>query len=150
MFFSIRFFDEPNFVEESAAPSAHGLITIGNFKEGFYSSLLHWSRAQYEDQWSNAVRDLLNGSVRSALITNFLRPDAASNLEWWPMFREGEIVYLQNHLLFFDQLESPFSPASPVASLRDRETLNENGYPISEWSIPVNHLTQFLESLTDL
>jgi hypothetical protein len=147
MSFSVRFLDEPPFVEEGVAPAAHGIISIGTFEEGFYSSLFHWSREQYENQWSTAIRDILNGATKSALIVSFLTPDAASNLEWWPMYREGDTVYFQNHLLFFDQLETTFSPESPSASLKNRETNNEDGNLISEWSLKLTTLEAFLQSI---
>jgi hypothetical protein len=147
MSFSIRFLDEPPFIEEGMAPHAHGILSIGAFEEGFYASLFHWSREQYEKQWSGAIRDILNGANKSALIVSFLTPDVASNLEWWPMYRADNVVYFQNHLLFFDQLERPFSAECPVASLRDRNTIAETGDPISEWSLKLIDLETFLRSI---
>jgi hypothetical protein len=59
------------------------------------------------------------------------------------MYREGETVYLQDHLLFYTQLKEPFSLDAPFASLRDRETISAEGQPISEWSVSLSEIQQF-------
>ena len=128
------------------ATHSRGRLRIGEFWEDFYSSLFHWSRAQYMNQWRRAVQDIVDGAKQSALIVSFLTLDVSSNLEWWPMYRVGETVYLQNHLLLFDQLESPFSPEAPLASLRHRNTISETGDSISEWSVQLSALEHFLQS----
>jgi hypothetical protein len=43
-------------------------------------------------------------------------------------------------------LEMPFSPESPIASLRDRATNCQTGDPISEWSLRLTDLEAFLPS----
>jgi hypothetical protein len=146
MQFSICFLDEPLYLEDGAAPAAHGLLSIGNFREAFYSSLAHWSQEQYRKQWCEAILAIVNGATKSALIVDFPTPDTASHLEWWPIYRVNDTCYLQDHLLFFDQLTEPFSPDLPIGSLKDRETVSENGDPISEWSVPLSELDQFLRS----
>jgi CdiI N-terminal domain len=144
--FSIRFLDEPPFEEEGMAPHAHGLLTIGNFWEDIYSSLFLWSREQYESQWRSAVQDILDGTAKVALIVSYLTPDVSSNLEWWPIYRVGETVYFQNQLLMFDQLETPFTPENPYASLQNRKSISGTGDPISEWSVNLSDLEEFLSS----
>jgi hypothetical protein len=146
MSFSIRFLDEDPYIEEGMAPAARGLLSIGNWKEEFYSSLFLWNRADYEIQWRNAIDDILNGGHKSALITEYLTPQVSSHLVWWPMYRQGETVFLQNHLLFFDHLHQPFSPASPYASLMDRKTVGEAGESISEWNFGLADLESFRRS----
>jgi hypothetical protein len=141
--FSISFLDEEPFREKGMDPAARGLLSVGEWKEEFYSSLFIWTPAQYEEQWRNAIEVLLNGGTKSALITEYLTPDVSTHLVWWPMYREGPTVRLQNHLLFFDQLEMPFSAKALYASLRDRELVSETGEPISEWSCDVDDLARF-------
>jgi hypothetical protein len=58
----------------------------------------------------------------------------------------GQIDLWRDHLLFFDQLAVPFSPDSPMESLKDRETVSETGDPISEWSVKLSELDLFLRS----
>lgn len=64
MSFSIRFLDEPPFVEEGHAPAARGMLTIEEFWEEIYSSLFLWSQEQYESQWRMAVQEILNGAEK--------------------------------------------------------------------------------------
>lgn len=145
MSFSIRFSDEPLLYpfDDDKTPAAPGVLMMGDSKEGFYSSLYQWSKQQYESQWQQAIRALLGESSKAALIVEYLSPDVASHLEWWVMYREGEIVYLQNQLLFYGQLERPFSLDAPFASLRDRETVNQESRPISEWSVSLSEIKEF-------
>ena len=63
------------------------------------------------------------------------------------MYRVGETVFLQNHLLFFDQLARPFSIDDPYSSLKDRETVDEDGNRISEWSVNFSEIESFARSL---
>jgi hypothetical protein len=145
MSFSIKFLNEPLLYpfDDVNTPAASGVLIIGDSKEGFVSSLYQWSKQQYETQWKQAVRILLEGNSKAALITEYLSPDAASHLQWWAMYREGETVYLQNHLLFYDQLEKPFSIENPYESLQDRETISQEGQQISEWSVSILEIEQF-------
>lgn len=62
------------------------------------------------------------------------------------MYREGEAVYIQNQLLMFNQLEFPFSPERPCASLQNRKIISETGDLISEWSVKLSDLEQFLQA----
>ena len=146
MSFSIQFLDQPLLYpfDDPETPGAAGLLVMGESKEGFCSSLYHWSKRQYESQWQRAFDVLLNESPKAALIIEYIRPDAASQLEWWDMYREGETVYLQNQVLFYAQLREPFSLDAPFASLRDRETISADGQPISEWSVALSEIKEFV------
>jgi hypothetical protein len=145
MSFSIKFTNESLLYpfEDVKTPAASGVLIMGDSKEGFVSSLYQWSKQQYETQWKQAVRILLEGNSKAALIIEYLSPDVASHIEWWAMYREGETVYLQNHLLFYGQLEKPFSIENPFESLRDRKTISQEGQQISEWSVSILDIEQF-------
>jgi CdiI N-terminal domain len=145
--FSIKFLNKPFIYpfDDPKTPAASGELTIGDSTEAFHSSLYHWSTRQYENQWSDAIRVLLGGAPKAALIVEYLSSDVASHLEWWAMYREGEVVYLQNQLLFYRQLTKPFSLDAPFASLRERQTINQEGQSISEWSVSLSEVEQFGE-----
>jgi len=51
---------------------------------------------------------------------------------------------MENQLLFFDQLKSPFSVANPWDSIRDRRIVNDEGDKISEWAVPIASFVDFL------
>ena len=125
---------------------AMGEIVLGDFRENFAASLYQWSKADYEAQWRNAIRTLLEGS-KSALMVHYVSPEFADNFEWWPMYRVGDVVYLQNHLPWYDQLPGPFSPENMLSFVKDRITINEDGNRISEWSVKLSDIEAFARTL---
>jgi CdiI N-terminal domain len=149
--FSIKFLEKPLIYpfDDAKTPAASGELTMGQSTEGFYSSLYQWSTQNYEKQWSDAIRVLLGGALKAALIVEYLSPDVASQLEWWAMYREGEVVYFQHQLVFYRQLTNPFSLDAPFASLRDRQTINQEGQQISEWSVSLSEIEQFARAVGD-
>jgi hypothetical protein len=103
MAFSITFQDEPFCYpyDDQSTPAASGLLVLGEFQERFLASLYQWSREDYEGQWRQAIAALFHGK-KSALITGYVSPQAASHLEWWPMYSVEEKVFFQNHFLFYN------------------------------------------------
>ena len=81
-------------------------------------------------------------------MTEYVGPEASSKLEWWPLYRLGDTVHVQNHLLFYDQLTEPFSLANAAKFIRDRQTVNEDGLAISEWTVAFSDLEDFARSLS--
>jgi len=147
--FEIVTTDEP--VSEPAAegvPTVSGKIVIDDFQETFTASLAFWTRNEYELHWKRALERLIAGAERSALITDYVPPPARVSSEdylvWWPLYRDGDTIYVQNHLLFFGQLSRPFSPDRPCNSVRDRQVVNEDGQKISEWATTIGDIKQFL------
>src|SRR6266446_5499165 len=131
MSFSIAFLDQPLVYpyDDVKTPAASGLLTMGNSKEGFYSSLHQWSKRDYETQWRQAINVLLNESSKAALIVEYIGPDAASHLEWWAMYKVGDTVYLQNPPPNYNYSLDPFVLLTSTGYLRHRETINQVGRP---------------------
>ncbi|MGD0292692.1 MAG: hypothetical protein ABSB30_02450 [Terracidiphilus sp.] len=149
MSFSISFLDEPLIYEEDdpAYVAAAGKLVIGDWEEIFVSSLYLWSKEDYMAQWMHAIRSMLNGSEKAALIVEYLGPDAG-RLWWWPMYRVGGSVYLREQILFFDQLKEPFSLEKAFSFIQDHRAINEDGYKISEWSVTVSEVKEFAHELS--
>ncbi|WP_263365363.1 hypothetical protein [Edaphobacter bradus] len=145
MSFSISFLGEPVFYDEQT-PMATGELVLGEFKENFVASLYQWNKADYEAQWRDAIKAILKGS-KSALAVWYVAPEFSDNLEWWPMYREGNVIHVQNHLLFYDQLTRPFSQENMLSFIRDRRTINEDGERISEWSVELSEVEEFARAL---
>jgi hypothetical protein len=114
-------------------PLLIGEICFGDLDESFESSLHSWSREQYEASWREAIATVLRGE-KAALITEFSLPSENNRLWWWPLYPDGDTVYIQQHILFFQQLEHSFDPIKPFASLGKRKTHDEDGNKISEWT----------------
>jgi len=140
--FSISF--EPQ-SSSSSRRIAIGTLTIGEFSERFEAPLHYWSRAAYECHWREAVSRVVRGRKRSALITSMMEPAYANFFEWWPMWRVGAQVLIQNHLLFTSQFRGdraflfPFRHVPPHGRHRRGEPRP------SEWRTSVTSLERFLQ-----
>jgi hypothetical protein len=130
MSFSICFTDEPDqhLGDDPSVPYAMGRIVAGALDEGFASILYEWNRRDYEAQWMRSLGQLIAGDKKVVLITYYVNPTESSNLGWWALYRgEYDVVYVQNHLRFYDHLGSSFSVAEANKFLADRITVNEEG-----------------------
>jgi hypothetical protein len=149
MAFSITFEGEPLSYpyENSATPAASGVLILGGLKESFLSSLHQWSQEDYLRQWKNAIELLIRDKDKSALITTYGSPEVATHLEWWPMYVMGNKVFIQDHLLFYDQLPGPFSIENVLSYLRKRAVTNPEGKIISEWEVSLSDVEAFAGTL---
>jgi hypothetical protein len=130
--------------EDPSTAAARGRIVLRAYGEEFLASLHEWTEATYQKQWRGAIASLIQGEDKAVLITNFNSPAIASHLEWWALYREGETIFAQNQLLFFDDLNREFEASAAVDFLRPRDTKNEEGLPISEWAISMDDLRSFV------
>jgi hypothetical protein len=124
-----------------------GQIRIGDFAELFEASLLYWSVEDYKKQWRQGLSRLLFEQKQSCLITSMYDPSDANFIFWWVLYPEGDTVYIQNHLLFLDQLDTAFSLSKLYDYIYPRETINEDGRKISEWSISTEAIRAFYVTL---
>ncbi len=122
-----------------------GLIQIGAFEERFTASFAYWGPPDYERHWEEAIDRIVAGSSTSCLITSMASPSTASFIFWWPLYRLGNQVFIQNHILFFERLIVPFNENDPYASVRPRRTIDEDGHAISEWVTSIDDLRMFLQ-----
>jgi hypothetical protein len=59
------------------------------------------------------------------------------------MYLVGNEVFLQNRLLFYDQLPEPFCVENAFSFLRNRCTTNAEGEAISEWRVGLSEVEAF-------
>jgi hypothetical protein len=131
--------------EVDEAQGLWGRIQIGSFTEDFIAYLCDWAPEQYRRQWLEAADRLVNGESKSAFVTTFVSPRNGGHLVWWPCYRIGETVYLQNQLLFYQQISSPFAIEALYEYVSDRKTASDDdGTPISEWAVPLNWIHDFM------
>lgn len=130
--------------EEPGEPDlALGEITLGSFIEQFEMNLSTWSVERYQRQWYEGIQKILDGASKSCLMTSFWREDDAFGGEWWPMYRVQDYVIVQDQFIrpdIFSQKFDNFDPDDPYPSIPDRESVNEDGQKISEWSVPFNQI----------
>lgn len=144
MAFSISLIPDPVPNLDPGVVASLGVIQIGSFQERFIASLMYWSADDYKRHWKQAIERILHSSEVSCLITSMVDPATASHIFWWPMYRVNDNVLIQNHILFFDQLQSSFDERNPFSSVTERQTIDEDGNIISEWSVQINELEDFL------
>jgi hypothetical protein len=127
--------DEPELQEEGWS-ALEGRIALGDFAEHFLAPLGPWARSDYERHWVEAARRLLAGADRTAFITSAFQ-------FWWPMWREGSEVFVQEQLLWGQALAASFDPLDVYASIPERVTTSEDG-EVSEWRIRVRDVEEFV------
>jgi hypothetical protein len=142
--FFITFYGEP---DAENRLMREGVIRIGGFSEAFEASLVYWTEDDYLQQWQQALARLFAGYEHTCLISSIDDPKQARFLIWWPIYRVGDRVYIQNHLLFFDQLAGGFNEADIYRHVGPRETLDERGNEVSEWSVSLQSVRVFYDAL---
>jgi hypothetical protein len=158
--FSIGFTDEPLTRVDPKEKGRVGLLVLGDHKERFVVHMAIWSKGDYVFQWKRALKRVLSGE-QSALITDMHTPNTSNHLIWWPMWKLGGDVLFHNQLLFFKKHEIRWSKnperhgrygvrPSPVdvdglyKFVGHRETLSDDGRPLSEWKVAVGEIRDFL------
>jgi hypothetical protein len=70
--------------------------------------------SDYYRSWRQAF-EVLNANPRSTscLMTSMTDPSSSNFLVCWPMYGEDENVYIQNAIIFLDEIEGAFDPAAP-------------------------------------
>lgn len=144
MRFAIRFISRTRGRRPVRSTESIGVIILDSFQERFRALTTFWQPEDYERHWRDAVQRIVSSGRDSCLITSLHDPAESTMLVWWPMYRRGDTVYVQNAMLFFDQLSRPFDPSEPYASVPERVVVSEDGEAISEWQVCVSDLEGFL------
>ena len=132
-------------VPESDGHAVYGKIQIEDYSETFVASMVGWTRAQYEQHWREACQRLIRDGKESALISSNEEPSWSEFLVWWPLYRDGDVVYVRNELMIYAQLTEHFSIGNPWASIRKRKIVNDEGLKISEWETTIQSIERYLE-----
>jgi CdiI N-terminal domain len=127
---------------------AIGVITLGDFSEHFESALDFWDQDDYRKSWDEGLRRLIIGGPVSCLATSVSDPPITNFVVVWPLYLSGDDVYVQNKLLFLDQLPHDFDPSAPWESIGPRRTVTEDCDQISEWQVTLNEIREFLGGVT--
>ncbi|MFD8493315.1 hypothetical protein [Amycolatopsis sp. NPDC059657] len=121
-------------------------MRIGDFSETFHAPLGYWTVSDYRRSWRQSILRLnTSDEVTSCLMVAMTDPGESNFLMSWPMYRLGEVLYVQNSIIFLDQLEHAFDPNNPWLSVREREVVDEDGNRISEWSTTMNSVRELIQ-----
>ncbi len=145
MSFAIEFISNEEIINEE--PACYGKIIANDFYERFISPLTYWTQQDYKNQWRQALARFLQQKKSTCLITCIRDPKFSSLVEWWVLYCEEEGVYLQNELIFFKDLETPFNIQNPYVHIRDRVTVSDEGDPISEWKLAWKDVESFFKNM---
>jgi len=125
----------------------YGLIVIGEFSEHFQVDLEFWRQEDYVRHWRHALERITSDDQISCLITSLGDPRTSMMVFWWPLYRTGDTIRVQNAIRSFDQLGGLFDSENPYPSVPPRRTVSEDGDPISEWSMSVDDVRKFLRTM---
>jgi len=120
-------------------------ITIGRFVETMDSGCEYWSRKQYEQHWVSELDNLLGLRASGVLITWMIDPQQDGWITTWPMWREGETIFVQNRLLDVQLIEGEFSVADLPVYIGERRVDDEEGNKISTWVASCDAIAEFLK-----
>ncbi len=117
-----------------------GFIRIGETKETIFSPIDTWSLEDYKKQWKDALLRLKYHDT-SCLVVAYTSVDNNPGIEWWPLYRVGDTVYVQNQVVWLDEYKSRignklFTPDTCYDFVHVRRTVDEDGNQLSEWSVP--------------
>ncbi len=140
MVFSIGFVGDSGLAD--AGELLPGRIVAGDLNERFMSAIGYWSAEDYRRQWIAAVDVIIGGGQKAALITSFERPSGSGALDWWPIFRERQTIYIQSQVLIFAHLSEKFDASRATEFVGTRREFSE-GRRISEWSFGLADLVKF-------
>jgi hypothetical protein len=101
-------------------------------------------------QWREALHRIVHGREhKSALITSYLPPDLHSHVEWWPLYRDGDVIKIHNSLLIYGELTRPFSVDHPWPFIVDYRRTNSEGQLLSEWETDLASMEKCLAQVED-
>lgn len=145
--FSIEFTDEPLEYpyDDTSVSGAPGRLILGNSEEEFLANLSLWGKPDYQSHWKHELRLLLVGNPKVALVVSYADPKAASSMEIWRVFRDGEWAHFQNQLLSYSTLTDDFEISEIDRYIDDRTITNADGDRISEWDVAIQDIQLFLE-----
>jgi hypothetical protein len=144
--FSIGFDEAPPEYpyDDSIIPAAPGSLVLGKSTEDFWANLSLWRKPDYESHWARELRALLGGKHKAALVVSYDDPKAASNMEIWRVYRDGERARFQNQLLPYSSLPLEFEISEISRFIQDRVAINAEGNRISEWEVAIRDVEIFL------
>jgi hypothetical protein len=119
------------------------VITMDDFSERFAVPLDYWAETDYQRQWQEGARRLVDGAPASLLLTRVEDPTEPQPIyRWWSLYRrDGDAVTVQEQLWVSEDL-GYFDPASPYAAVHP--------YPsgpaqmVSEWDLILGDFREFL------
>ncbi|MGY2262200.1 hypothetical protein [Pseudomonas sp. SDO55104_S430] len=141
MRFNISLNDEE--IKQSGENVLEGFIELSGSVERFYAPASYWKKEQYVKSWRQSFDEGYANKSHSALIVSMRDPLAANFIFAWVLYFEVGKVFVQNKVLFMDEIDSVFDSERVNDYFGGRETINEEGVKISEWEIALEDVVNF-------
>lgn len=134
-------------IEQNGEPVIRGEFFLSGCKEEFALPVSYWSRYDYFENWKKMVADGVGSRANTAIVTSMRDPKKMNFLFMWAFYFGGENVYVQNKIIFMDEVEGRFDSSRMNSYLGERITHNEDGERISEWVVKLNDVMSGFETL---
>lgn len=149
--FAIEVIDRPASGDAAGGfPEAVGRIRVGDFVESFPMNLSYWGTEDYVRSWRRALRILEESDTAvSCLVSSITEPETSNFVFCWPLYRQGDDVFVQNAVIFLEgagvdaDVEMPFRADAPWLSVRPRTVVDEDGNRVSEWRTEMAVIREF-------
>lgn len=147
MSFDISLEKEP--IEAFGAQVLVGRIKMEGVEECFHSPVSYWRREEYLQSWYSSLCQGINEKRHSVLVTSMLDPKNSNFVMVWVLYYVGENVYIQNSVVFLDEVGPGFYLNDVNSYVGVRETCNEDGVEISEWVVPLSEVIDCKDRLKE-
>ncbi len=130
----------PELIPEFGDGVLRGRVTIGEFSEGFATSICHWSARDYLEQWVRAAACLAAGGEAATFVTNMVDPAVAeARAMLWTCYRVdgGEVAFRNTFAAISDFVSEPETRIAlrPEHWIPPRDAHAEGGLRVSEWTL---------------
>jgi hypothetical protein len=147
--FEIKFDKSGSLFDSDPQFNLAGKITVSNFYESLIIPIHFWSKGDYLAQWKSALNEIVSSNEsRSALIVQMLDPEDMEYVICWPLYRSGDIVYIQNRIIGPGHTRGIFKLEKLEEYIGHRESSTTDGGPVSEWEVSVDAIQASLNKLT--
>lgn len=87
---------------------------------------------------------MLDTNAPTALVSNMHDPEKANFIFWWVLYPVESDVYIQNQILFLNELKIKLSIDNLFEHIHPRSTVTDEGVAISEWVSSKQDIAKFL------
>jgi hypothetical protein len=114
-------------------------IQIGDAQEYFDVFLGWWTINDYERQWAEALERLKKHN-KSCFVVAIDDPARRKFIEWWPLYKIGNKIHVQNHIVVDDIYEEKignniFTRENCYNFVPEYRSHTQDGNKISEWVV---------------
>lgn len=126
--------------------SYRGTIHLPGRVEYFFAPAVYWDREDYVAQWRDSFLKGLTTKTHSALVTSMYDPAVANFLTIWVLYYGVDKIFLQNKIIFMEEIIGKFDEENINRYVGSREIINEDGDRISEWNFSYEEVLSFFEN----